>query len=135
MSGLRSYTSNNTNKATTTDRQNPCLSSRKDRQFEYRCKDTGSQLLSSEQPTLRDPTICILLMDRSADETGTRKSQTVNSNIPVRHEDADSCATPTSNASHNDFVRTPGHTDGLPICNAYRTRYGRQVKPRVILDL
>lgn len=69
MSEQRGCTSNNTKRATMTDRQDLCLSSRMDRQLECRSEDIGSQLLSSEQPTRRDLIICVLLMDMSIDET------------------------------------------------------------------
>ncbi|KAL1261470.1 hypothetical protein QQF64_006735 [Cirrhinus molitorella] len=134
----RGCTNNGTKRATTTDRLDPCLSSRKDRQVQdqghwkpaviiraantersYHLRTADGQEYRRNKRYLLD----------------TKESQIDSSDVAVRHEGAELCATPARNASHSDIVHTPDYTDGLPTCTSYRTRYGRQIKPRVILDL
>lgn len=45
------------------------------------------------------------------------------------------CEEPTHSASHNDFTHTPNHTDNLSTSGTYITRYGREIKLRVVLNL
>lgn len=57
------------------------------------------------------------------------QSQTNDSNAALRYANDEPCTRPD-----NDTLHTLDCTNDSPESTSYKTRYGRQIKPRVILD-